>query len=105
MLTTLLTPVCLFREMEPPKDELNFLNVGTGTDLSIRDLSCAIARATGYEGDIFWDSSKPDGTPKKLLDVSRLSALGWVAQISLADGLSSTVDTFRHDLDRKTIWN
>jgi GDP-L-fucose synthase len=67
-------------------------------DLSIRELAEAVAEATGYRGDILWDSSKPDGTPKKQLDVSRLAALGWRARIPLAEGLRSTVTLFREQL-------
>jgi GDP-L-fucose synthase len=70
---------------------LSFLNVGTGVDLSIAQLASAIAQACGYTGSIHWDSSKPDGTPKKQLDVSRLAKLGWRARISLEQGLRDTV--------------
>jgi GDP-L-fucose synthase len=87
---------------DAPRDDsgqpLPFLNVGTGVDLSIRELAEAVAEATGYRGDILWDSSKPDGTPKKQLDVSRLAALGWRARIPLAEGLRSTVTLFREQL-------
>ncbi|HWU31820.1 MAG TPA: NAD-dependent epimerase/dehydratase family protein, partial [Marmoricola sp.] len=70
------------------------INVGTGVDLPIRDLADLIAQVVGYEGRTEWDASKPDGTPRKLLDVSRLSALGWEAQISLADGVAHTYEDF-----------
>jgi GDP-L-fucose synthase len=60
-------------------------------DLSIRQLAETVAKATGFQGSITWDTSKPDGTPKKQLDVSRLAALGWRARIPLAEGLLSTV--------------
>jgi GDP-L-fucose synthase len=87
---------------EAPKDEagepLPFLNVGTGVDLTIRALAEAVAQATGFQGEIVWDSSKPDGTPKKQLDVSRLAQLGWRARIPLAEGLTSTVALFRQQL-------
>jgi GDP-L-fucose synthase len=80
---------------EAPRDAacepLAFLNVGTGVDLTIRQLAEAVAEATGFQGEIHWDASKPDGTPKKQLDVSRLAALGWRARIPLAQGLRSTV--------------
>ena len=79
---------------------LAFLNVGTGVDLSIRELSEAVAAATGFGGEIHWDASKPDGTPKKQLDVSRLAALGWRARIPLADGLQQAVAAFRAELAR-----
>ena len=63
------------------------INVGTGLDCSIRELAETIARVTGFDGKLVWDASKPDGAPRKLLDVSRLAALGWRAQTGLEDGL------------------
>ena len=77
---------------------LNFLNVGTGVDLTIRELAEAVAMATGFKGQILWDATKPDGTPKKQLDVSRLAALGWRVGIPLDEGLRDTVDLFRQQL-------
>jgi GDP-L-fucose synthase len=79
---------------QPAPEELQFLNVGTGLDLTIRELAEAVAAATGYRGEIHWDASKPDGTPKKQLDVSRLKALGWEPRIPLPEGLTSTVLLF-----------
>jgi GDP-L-fucose synthase len=84
---------CL-EQWQPGADDVQFVNVGTGTDVTIRELSTMVAAAVGYAGQIEWDSSKPDGTPRKLLDVSRLASLGWSAQIPLADGLDSTVADF-----------
>ena len=72
----------------------SFVNIGTGVDLRIIDLARAIARAVGFEGDITLDPSKPDGTPRKLLDVSVATSLGWTASISLEDGLKRTVAEF-----------
>jgi GDP-L-fucose synthase len=66
---------------------LSHINVGTGVDCTIRELAETIARVTGFTGQLVWDSTKPDGTPRKLMDVSRLAALGWRAGISLEDGL------------------
>jgi GDP-L-fucose synthase len=66
------------------------LNVGTGEDLTIAELAALVARVVGYGGRIAYDSSKPDGTPRKLLDVSRLHALGWQARIPLEEGVAST---------------
>ncbi|CAN1507840.1 WcaG Nucleoside-diphosphate-sugar epimerases [Rhabdaerophilaceae bacterium] len=65
------------------------LNAGTGTDVTIAELAQAIAGVTGYRGEIRFDPSRPDGTPRKLLDVSRLKSLGWQARIGLEDGLKS----------------
>ncbi|MCX5968332.1 MAG: GDP-L-fucose synthase [Cyanobacteria bacterium] len=86
--------VYAFEHWQPGPEELQFLNVGTGVDLTIRELAEAVAAATGFRGEIHWDASKPDGTPKKQLDVSRLAALGWRARIRLAEGLASTVADF-----------
>ena len=87
---------CVFalERWQPGPKHLQFLNVGTGVDLTIRELAEAVASATGFQGDIHWDASKPDGTPKKQLDVSRLAAFGWQARIPLAEGLRSTVAEF-----------
>lgn len=73
---------------------LSHINVGTGIDCSIKELAETIAKVTGYEGNIVFDSTKPDGTLKKLMDVSRLKQLGWQYSISLEDGLASTYDWF-----------
>ena len=96
---------CVFalERWQPAPEALQFLNVGTGLDLSIRELAEAVAAATGFQGEIRWDSSKPDGTPKKQLDVSRLAALGWRARISLADGLARTVALFRQELAHQLV--
>ena len=78
-------------DQEAPRDDqgkpLAFMNVGTGVDLTIKALAQKIAAVVGFEGTIEWDTSKPDGTPKKQLEVSRMKALGWSAQIPLAEGL------------------
>lgn len=70
------------------------LNIGTGSDLSIRELAQRIAKAAGFKGKIKWDSSKPDGTPRKLLDISRLKALGWSPKVSLDEGIQETIQYF-----------
>jgi GDP-L-fucose synthase len=70
------------------------LNVGTGTDVSIKELAELIRAIVGYEGEIAWDGTKPDGTPRKLLDVSRINALGWAPKISLEDGIRSTYEWY-----------
>lgn len=67
------------------------INVGTGVDLSIRALAELIREVVGYEGALSWDASKPDGTPRKLLDVSKLAALGWTAKVPLREGLERTL--------------
>lgn len=70
------------------------INVGTGIDISIKDLTELISRVVGFSGGIAWNASKPDGTPRKLLDVSRMSSLGWVARIPLDSGLNTTYTWF-----------
>jgi GDP-L-fucose synthase len=96
---------CVFalEHWQPGPDELQFLNVGTGVDLSIRQLAETVANATGFRGEITWDTSKPDGTPKKQLDVSRLANLGWRARIPLAEKLVSTVAAFRVQLSENLV--
>ena len=86
-------------QKESPKnkngDILHYLNVGTGKDISIKDLSELIMRLIGYEGQIKWDLNKPNGTPKKQLDVSRMNNLGWRSKISLEKGLKETIKNFQ----------
>jgi len=77
---------------------LNHLNVGTGVDVTIREAAETVAAVVGYAGSISWDSSKPDGTPRKLLEVSRLASLGWRASIGLTQGLASTYADFAAQL-------
>lgn len=79
------------------------INVGTGQDLSIGDLAALIAKITGYEGVIQFDPSKPGGTPRKLLDVSRLNALGWRARIGLEEGIASTYAWYRANAARTPV--
>lgn len=71
------------------------LNVGTGLDLTIKDLALIVASLSGFKGEIIWDTSKPDGTPRKRLDVSRIKALGWSPTITLEDGIASTITWFK----------
>ncbi len=75
-------------------DPPDWINIGTGTDVTIRELTEMVAATTGFTGRITWDPSMPDGTPRKLLDVSRMSALGWTARIGLRDGIRSTYQDF-----------
>ena len=75
-------------------DGEEIVNVGTGEDVTIRELAELIGSITGYRGRLKFDESKPDGTPRKLLDVSRLHALGWKARIPLADGIRSTYEWY-----------
>lgn len=70
------------------------LNIGTGEDLTIKDLALRISKFSNFKGETKWDSSKPDGTPRKVLDVSRLKALGWEPKISLDQGIQETIQSF-----------
>jgi GDP-L-fucose synthase len=79
-------------------DEPEPINIGVGEDLSIRELAQLVAEIVGFEGRIEFDTSKPDGTPRKLLDVSKIHALGWKAQIGLRDGLTETYRWYREQL-------
>ena len=80
----------LFRLTNPP----DWINVGTGTDVTIKELTELVAATVGYRGRIVWDTSKPDGTPRKLMDGSKLAALGWKAQIGLREGIEKTYASF-----------
>jgi GDP-L-fucose synthase len=72
-------------------DSSDHLNIGTGEDLTIKELAESVAELAGFTGKIEWDSSKPDGTPRKVLDVSKVKSLGWQPRISLRDGIDSTI--------------
>lgn len=93
-----LADCCLF--LMEHYDSPHIINVGTGTDYSIRELAERIAAKAGYAGRIDWDTSKPDGMPRKLLDVSRLHALGWRHRIDIEDGLSTVLSDFRRRAER-----
>ena len=75
---------------QPP----DWINVGTGTDVTIRELTETVREVVGFQGKIVWDSTKPDGTPRKLMDVSKLGSLGWRARIGLRDGIQRTYAAF-----------
>ena len=78
------------------KNDLNIdaLNVGTGVDMSIKELAEKVANNIQFEGEILWDKSKPDGTPRKLLDVSRINKLGWRSNLTFEEGLKKTIPDF-----------
>ncbi|WP_044408483.1 GDP-L-fucose synthase [Thiomicrospira microaerophila] len=84
------------RETQPM---LSHINVGTGIDCTIKELTETVAKVIGYQGTIEWDTTKPDGTPRKLMDVSRLERLGWKAKISLEEGLTTTYAWFLENQD------
>jgi GDP-L-fucose synthase len=80
----------LLKMANPP----DLINVGTGTDVTIKELTEIVAEAVGFRGKIVWDATKPDGTPRKLMDVSKLTALGWRAQIGVREGVARTYGSF-----------
>lgn len=92
---------CVFalEHWQPGTEEMQHLNVGTGIDISIASLAEAVAAATGFQGEIHWDTSKPDGTPRKKLDVRQMTSLGWSASIKLTVGLANTVALYRQTAD------
>jgi GDP-L-fucose synthase len=75
-------------------NEPNLINVGTGEDLSIKDLALLIKEIVGFEGELVFDSSKPDGTPRKLMDVSKIHSKGWKHKINLPDGIALAYQDF-----------
>jgi len=79
--------------MQNYKDN-QWINVGTGEDISIKELANTVKQVVGYQGQIVWDTTKPDGTPRKLLDVSKINSLGWQAKIALTDGIQKTYDWY-----------
>ena len=88
-----LADACLFLMQE--YNDKPFVNVGTGTDLSIKALAETIADIVGFEGELVWDTEKPDGTPRKLMDCSRLRALGWTHKVNLEQGLRAVYNDYR----------
>jgi GDP-L-fucose synthase len=83
---------CLF--LMERHDGSQIVNIGTGTDVTIRELAEKVRRAVGYGGEIAWDASKPDGTPRKLLDVSLLRGMGWTHSVELEEGIEKTYRSF-----------
>ena len=77
-------------------EPLLILNVGTGKDLSIKQLSQKIAKHVNYKGKIIWDINKPDGTPKKLLNIDKIKSLGWYPKINLDDGIIKTIELIKN---------
>jgi GDP-L-fucose synthase len=88
--------VFLLEQADAGRPDGDLYNVGCGDDLTIRELATTVQAVVGHRGEVHWDGTKPDGTPRKLLDVSRLQALGWRATIALDDGIASTYRWFAH---------
>src|SRR2546426_6691660 len=93
-----LASACLF--LLEKYDSPEIINVGCGEDISIRELAELICDVVGFDGELAWDTTKPDGTPRKLLDVTRLHDLGWQATISFRDGIAQTYDWFLKNVAR-----
>lgn len=91
---------CVFL-MEHYSEE-QFINVGFGSDVTIRELAETVGRIVGFSGEIVWDTSKPDGTPRKLMDSSRLLALGWAPQVTLEQGIALAYEDFQKQMQRST---
>jgi GDP-L-fucose synthase len=88
----------LMESNDPP----DWINLGCGHDVSIRELAELVKTTVGYQGNLSFDTSKPDGTPRKLLDVAKMNALGWKAQIPLATGLAEAYSDFKSSLESHT---
>ena len=78
-------------------DDSEIINIGTGEDISIKELSELIKKITGFSGKISWDKTKPDGMPRKLLDVSKIHALGWQHSTTLEKGIGQTYDWYKNN--------
>ena len=85
--------------LDNKNNPLYWLNVGSGKDISIKDLALLIAKLVKYEGQILWDESRPDGSPKKLLSIDKFKNMGWSPNINLEDGISSTIEIYKKELE------
>ena len=93
-----LAEACKFvlEKWKPHKEDIKYLNVGTGNDMKIKKIAEKIAEKCGFKGEISWDLSKPDGTPKKQLDISKITNLGWTPKTSFDEGLNLTISNYRY---------
>ena len=100
-----LADACRFvlENWKPLSKEIKYLNVGTGYDMKIKKIAEIISRKFGFNGEIEWDSSKPDGTPKKLLDISKIMRLGWEPKTSFDEGLNLTIKNYRYLKEKKIL--
>jgi GDP-L-fucose synthase len=96
-----LADACAFLLKQPNPPDL--INIGLGTDVTIKELTELVAQVVGFKGRITWDASKPDGTPRKLMDVSRFTALGWKARVGLREGVEKTYVSFLSELAAGTL--
>ena len=100
-----LADACKFvlENWKPNKEEIKYLNVGTGNDEKIKKIAEVISKKCGYAGEIIWDTSKPDGTPKKQLDISRIMSLGWKPKTSFEEGITLTISNYRYLKDKNML--
>ncbi len=93
-----LADACKFvlENWKPHKEDIKYLNVGTGNDMKIKNIAEIISKKCGFHGEIAWDTSKPDGTPKKILDISKIKSLGWKPETSFEEGLNLTISNYRY---------
>ncbi len=93
-----LADACLFvlENWKPQIKDIKYLNVGSGNDLKIKKIAEIISKKCGYDGEIIWDITKPDGTPKKLLDISKIKSLGWEPKTSFEEGLNLAISNYRY---------
>jgi GDP-L-fucose synthase len=89
---------------QPLNQSPPLVNIGAGKDIPIRELADLVAKVVGYEGDVLWDASKPDGSPRKLLNVARLSQQGWIAGMSLLTGVSNTYNWYLAAAEPNGVW-
>ena len=90
-----LAEACIF--LMDNYDDEGWVNIGTGSDLKIKDLATLVADVIGYKGEIKWDKNKPDGTPRKLLNVGLINSLGWKASIDLRKGIESVCKKYAEE--------
>ena len=95
--------VHVLKHWKPGPGECQFMNVGTGVDISIRDLAESIAKVVGFNGQIKWDKSKPDGTPRKQLNIDKLNDLGWSSSVSLSVGIKETVRIYEDQIRKSAL--
>ena len=93
--------VLFLLENKNASDIGEIINVGTGTDITIRELAELVANIIGYEGKIVWDTTKPNGTPQKLLDVSRITSMGWRPKIELEEGIRNTYEDYLYNFSKQ----
>ena len=97
-----LSKACLFllQKWNPKQPEFSYINIGSGNNISIKEVANIISHYSGFDGEIFWDYNKPDGTPAKKLDLTKINELGWKPSIEFKEGIKDTVSLFRKEYKR-----